>query len=98
MSHQIDFSCHGCADRWNEHWAYGNFTWRLVYGTRPYFLNRAPLAEHINEMIRTGIKIHKCVRIREAGGISRRDVSRKYIKMSEKDLHTHGVYVLGIKR
>lgn len=98
VSHQIDFSCHGCADQWNGHWAYGNFTWRLVYGTRPYFLNRAPLADHINEMIRTGIKIQKCVRVRGTDGISRKDVSRKYAKMSEKDLYTCGAYVLGIKR
>lgn len=98
VSHQIDFGCHGCADQWNGHWAYGDFTWRLVYGTRPYFINRAPLAEHINGMLRSGIKIQKCVRIRGTDGILRRDVSRKYTKMSEKDFHTCGAYVLGIKK
>lgn len=86
--HQIDFRCHGCAEQWNGHRAYGNFTWRLAYETKPYFLNRASLADHINEMIRSGIKIQKCVRMRGIDGISRGDVSRKYRKMSEKDLHT----------
>lgn len=97
VSHQIDFSCHGCADQWNGHWAYGSLTWRLIYGTRPYFLNRAPLADHINEMIKSGIKIQKCVRIRGTDSISRKDASRKYRKMSEKDFHTRGAYVLGIR-
>lgn len=98
VSHEIDFSCHGCADQWNGHWAYGSFIWKLVYGTRPYFLNRAPLADHINEMISSGIKIQKCIRTRGTGGIMRRDINRKYTKMSEKDFHTSNAYVLGIKR
>jgi hypothetical protein len=30
MSHQIDFKAHGTAKRWDGHWAYSDFIWKLL--------------------------------------------------------------------
>lgn len=98
VSHQIDFGCHGCADCWNGHLAYGRLVWRLVYGTRPYFLNRVSLSGHIKEIQKAGIQIKKCVRSSAKNGITRDMLSRDFSKISDKDLKTRGAYIIGIKR
>jgi len=48
MSHQIDFKCHGKAEKWNGHWAYSDFVWKVIRGRRSYLLNREPHSVHIN--------------------------------------------------
>lgn len=97
VSHQIDFGCHGCADCWNGHLAYGRIVWKLVYGTRPYFLNRVPLNSHIKEMQKSGIHIKKCVRFRSRDGITREMLSKDFAKISDKDFETRSAYIIGIK-
>ena len=46
MSHTIDFDCHHTARDWNGHWTYSDYTWKLIRGRRPYFINRQPYPEH----------------------------------------------------
>lgn len=98
ISHDIDFDCHTCADKWNGHWSYGKIIWKLIYGTRPWFLNRAPLSSHIKEMQKSGIKIVKIIRTRGKNGISRQQLCRKYRNMKERDFVTKNAYVLGVKK
>jgi hypothetical protein len=52
MSHQIDFKCHTTASTWNGHWAYGDLTWKLIKGRRPYVINRQPLSTHLHLLSR----------------------------------------------
>ena len=40
VSHVIDFKSHDMTANWDGHLQYGNLTWRLVKGRRPYLLNR----------------------------------------------------------
>ena len=47
ISHQIDFRCHGMDDKWNGHWTYSDFMWKVIRGNRPYLLNREPHSTHI---------------------------------------------------
>ena len=42
MSHTIDFRSHQTAATWNGHWAYSDFTWRLIVGRRAFLINRQP--------------------------------------------------------
>lgn len=46
MSHTIDFDCHHTSRDWNGHWTYSDFTWKLIRGRRPYFINRKPYPRH----------------------------------------------------
>lgn len=98
VSHQIDFGCHGCAECWNGHLAYNRLIWKLVYGTRPYFLNRVPLSSHIKEMQKSGIHLKKCLRFRGRDGITREMLSRDFTKINDKDFETWGAYIIGIKK
>lgn len=98
ISHDIDFDCHGCADKWNGHWRYGKVIWKLIYGSRPWFLNRAPLSSHIREMQKSGVKIVKVIRTHGENGISRQQLCHKYRNMKERDFVTKNAYVLGIKK
>lgn len=97
VSHQIDFSCHGCADKWNGQWAYGKLMWRLVYGSRPYFLNRVPCSVHIKEMQKAAIKIIRVIRFKGKNGICKESLCRECRYINKKDLETRGAFILGVK-
>ncbi len=97
VSHQIDFSCHCCAEKWNGHWSYGRIMWKMVYGTRPYFLNRVPCSLHIREMQRAGIQIIRVIRIKGRDGIGQESVCREWRKINKRDLQTRGAYIIGVK-
>ena len=47
MSHVIDFSSHLITKKWNAHWTFSDFEWKLVKGKKILRLNRAPLSEHL---------------------------------------------------
>lgn len=34
ISHQIDFKSHGTSRKWNGHWSYSDFTWRVIKGKK----------------------------------------------------------------
>ena len=57
MSHKIDHSSHGITRSWNGHYAISRLLWRLIYGKRPYLLNRRRPREHFEEMTRAGFEI-----------------------------------------
>ena len=97
ISHDIDFDCHMCADRWNGHWAYDDLTWKMIYGSRPYFLNRIPLSVHIREMQKAGIKIQKVIRTRGDNGILPQELSKACSNIRERDIITKNAYVVGVK-
>jgi hypothetical protein len=47
LSHSIDFTSHNVTRSWNGHWTLSDPEWRMVRGTRPYFINREPLSRHL---------------------------------------------------
>lgn len=96
ISHEIDFSCHGCSEQWNGQWRYGRLLWKMIYGSRPYFLNRASLTAHIKAMKMSGIKIRKIMRTRGKDGILRRELCHQYRGISDRDLVTKNAYILGV--
>ena len=98
VSHQIDFSCHACADKWNGHWSYNRIIWKMVYGSRPYFLNRAPLHNHIRALQRSGVKIKKVIRRRGNDGISLHELCRECSNINERDFVTRSAYIIGVKQ
>jgi SAM-dependent methyltransferase len=57
MTHHIDFRAHWTAYEWNGYWTYEDWTWRLIRGKRPYFINRAPLSEHLSCLSRAGFDV-----------------------------------------
>lgn len=97
MSHQIDLRCHDTAPEWNGHWKYSNLIWRLMRGNRPWFINRQPCSTHIDLVKQSGFSL--CAQVTQPGndGISRKQLAKKFKKLSESDLRTAGVFILASK-
>ncbi len=97
MSHQIDLRCHDTASEWNGHWQYSNLTWRLMRGSRPWFINRQPCSTHIDLVKQTGFSLRAQITQRGNCGISRKQLANKFHKLSESDLLTAGIFILASK-
>lgn len=97
MSHQIDLRCHDTAPEWNGHWKYADFTWRLMRGGRPWFINRKPCSTHIGLAIQTGFNIHAEIKQSARSIISRRQLAGRFKDLSESDITTAGVLIVASK-
>jgi hypothetical protein len=97
MSHQIDFKCHGTAEEWNGHWAYSDFTWKLIQGNRPYLLNRELHSTHLKLLLENGFKV-VCDEVFDLPSkLSKRDLAERYRTLSDKDLTASGAFVQSVK-
>lgn len=98
MSHQIDFRCHGTAEKWNGHWGYPDLIWKLIRGKRPYLLNREPFSAHIRMLEENGFDNIKTLKVDPSQkGIDRNNLYFKFRKISEEDLHTATAHILSKK-
>ena len=57
MSHKIDHSSHGITRSWNGHYALPAPLWAIIYGKRPYLLNRRRPLEHLTDMEAAGFEV-----------------------------------------
>lgn len=94
MSHQVDFRCHRKADTWNGHWAYSDFTWKLIVGRRAYLLNRLPHSRHVEYLRRCGFEIVADRPVRSESVLRRQDLAARFRAMTDDDLVTSGAYIL----
>lgn len=93
MSHLIDFSCHGTANRWNGHWSYDSDTWRKIRGERPYLLNRAPYSAHLEAIAKLPFEIISTERATRTDGMVRSDLAEEFTNISGEDLTTRSVQI-----
>ncbi|MGH7819825.1 MAG: hypothetical protein ACREQ9_08635 [Candidatus Binatia bacterium] len=94
MSHQIDFRRHGLASAWNGHWAYSDFTWKVIRGTRVYLLNRRTASVHRELVRRSGFDIVYEQPVFTPGGLPRERLARGYAAVPEEDLRTSGLFLV----
>lgn len=101
MSHQIDFSSHGSSKYWNGHWGYSDRIWRLICATRPFFLNRCTLSQHL-KCIRENnfevVQVNKSNRYTDTPAMSYNKLANAFKGMSQEDFETTGVYILAKKK
>ena len=93
ISHQIDFRSHGTSDKWNGHWRYSDFMWKLIRGKRPYLLNRVPHSTHIKLLNETNFEISCDLKIKTSSEIDRKELAPRFKNMSEDDLTTSGAFI-----
>ena len=96
MSHQIDFSGPGGAE-WNHHWTYGSFSWKLIRGKRPYYVNRAPLSEYLRLFDLVGCNVVG-VDLAAREGLSRDRLASPFKNLPDADLRTRAALVVAVKR
>ena len=97
MSHEIDFRCHGHAQRWNGHWRYSDFVWRLMRGCRPYFINREAHTCHINLIKEHNFEIIADLQKFDKSGIKPQELAFRFKSLSNDDIYTYSAYILSRK-
>jgi len=98
ISHQIDFKCHGLADSWNGHWAFSDFTWKLMRGRRAYLLNREPHSTHIRLLEEAGFEIVCDKKIEMPSKIRPEQLAARFKNMSAEDIVISGTFVQAVKK
>ena len=93
MSHEIDFRCHGTANRWNGHWTYTTDQWKQIRRNRAYLLNREPYSKHQSLIKNHGFEIVHQILYRDYSGVSRTRLAEEFKQMSDLDLTTSLVLV-----
>jgi SAM-dependent methyltransferase len=57
MSHKTDHSSHAVTKTWNGHYGIPSFLWKIIFGNRPYLLNRMTPCEHEKAIEASGFTI-----------------------------------------
>lgn len=94
ISHQIDMRSHGTADSWDGHWKHSDLMWKLLRGSRSYFINRAPHSAHVQHLSRSGFSIVLEGTVKRAAQIKRADLAPKFAHLTDDDLTTSGAFIL----
>lgn len=97
MSHQIDFKSHGKSTEWNGHWAYPDWIWQIIVGTRPFLINRQPLSSHLASIRSNGFEILNIIPVKSLNRLSRKQLATPFRGLSEEDLTTSGAAVIAKK-
>lgn len=97
MSHQVEFSALGTAEGWNGHLAYGETTWKLIAGRRPYFVSREPASTHLELMQKHGFEVKLFLRAMRDDGLPREKLAPRWRGLSDEDLTTWNVFVVARK-
>jgi len=99
FSMEIDFSNHVMAKKWNEHWRYSDFMWNnVIWGKRPYSLNRQPTSIHLSLMNNNNLKIVCDIPQNNHSGIKRSELNKKFEYITDDDLYIKNTFIQGIKR
>lgn len=96
MSHQVDFSCPG-GNQWNHHWAFGQLTWKLIRGNRPYYVNRAPLSEYLSLFKEAGLDVVGVEPVLK-DGLTRNEVAPEFKTLPDSDFKTSAALLVAVKR
>lgn len=93
MSHQIDFRSHGTAVEWNGHWSYSDIIWKIIYGRRPYLINRQPRSVHMNLIEDIDFDVICDLSKHTSHGITRTQLASSWEHISDGDLSCPGIFV-----
>jgi hypothetical protein len=95
MSHHIELSCPG-GEKWNHHWAYGDLTWSLIRGKRPYYKNRVSLSQYVTLIEATGCRavgVEPVIR----NGLRRDETAQRFRRLSDEDFCTAAALLVCVK-
>ncbi|MCX5752849.1 MAG: methyltransferase domain-containing protein [Candidatus Krumholzibacteria bacterium] len=98
MSHQMDFTSHRIAEKWNGYRAYPEFLWKAIVGRRTYLINRQPCSVHLDLLEKNGFEIVSTKRVVRTDGIRRSQLARRWRSISDEDLACSDLTVQARKR
>ena len=97
MSHQVNLAFPD-TDRWNEHWSYGELTWKLIRGRRPYYVNRVPASEYLRLCEEHGFEVVDVTPVYADGGVPHSKLPRRFSNLASADYATRAVHFVAVKR
>ena len=93
MSHVVDFSSHLITKKWNAHWNFSNFEWKLVKGKKILRLNRAPLSEHVALNEKHHFKVLQINAYSKESQLTFKQFSKGYKPLAESDISVHSMFI-----
>jgi len=96
-SHQIDFKSFNTASKWNGHWTYSDFLWKLILGKRPFLINREPYSVHAMLHEKFGLKIIETQKVFFKNEIPKYRLTNRFRNMPDEDLITRGALIQAVK-
>ncbi len=97
LSHLIDYKSMGFTTRWNGHWTFPDWEWRLMVGGRKFSINREPHSTHIRLFAKNYFNI-LFLRIENTKStLARTRLAIKYRSLTDDDLNTSGAYLVAQK-
>lgn len=98
MSHEIDFSSHNHAQKWNGHWGHSDFLWNIVMGNRTHLINRQPYSVHLEKITKNNFTVVYEFPIHRSDGIARANLDNKWRNLSDTDLTCSSAFIQAVKK
>ena len=99
MSHQIDFTDHGLARKWNGYRTCPEWAWRLARGRGSFLINREPPSIHLAAMQEHGFDIVCDMRFEQCrNSVQRTELTRRWMSLDDRDLYCSGAFMQARKR
>jgi hypothetical protein len=96
-THLIDYKSMGFTTRWNGHWTFSDWEWRMMVGGRKFSINRLPHSNHMQLLEDNNFSI-LFIRIENTKNtIPKNRLAKKYRLLSDDDLNTSGAYLIAQK-
>lgn len=97
MSHEIDFKSHRTAPEWNGHWRFSDRVWKIIKGTRSYWINREPHSTHISIMNEVGFRVVCDRAYFSESSLAKEDLAPRFRTLSDEDMRTSGAFIQAVK-
>jgi hypothetical protein len=97
VSHLIDYKSLGFTTRWNGHWTFSDWEWRIMVGGRKFSQNMLPHSSYIQLFKDYHFNILFLKVFNKVNKLSKNRLAKKYRSLSEDDLNTSDSYILAQK-
>ena len=97
VSHIIDYRTLGNTKTWNGHWAVPDWEWKIMVGGRKFSINRKPHSYYVELFKKNNLKLLYVSKDTLPNHLSRNQLSKKFLNLSEDDLCTSVGYFVAQK-
>jgi SAM-dependent methyltransferase len=97
VSHLIDYKSLGFTTRWNGHWTFSDWEWRILVGGRKFSQNKLPHSAYIQLFEAYNFKILFMSINKKGNALTKSMLAKKYRMLSQDDLCTCESFIVAQK-
>ncbi len=97
LSHLIDYKSLGFTSRWNGHWTFSDWEWRLMVGGRKFSQNKLPHSSYIQLFKEYNFNILFLIINKKPNTLSKKRLAKKFRSLSDEDLNICESYFVAQK-